>query len=299
MELESSQDLPRPEEYPPTPRPFSDTLDFLRKAQELGVNELVLGAVEGEKREDRAKTLQVADDYFNTEFSAKDLGIKYFGTESFIFSRRNAALRLLHQYSPEELQAQYPLHELTVGKPRTDWARLKTSISFGSNADKIAQSLRTGATAQGVMLEFGLSVEAASGRRRMLKSLNINVPHQIPGLNIAREIAEGLNDSHLTDEKAQALLDKVLLSYYRHNHGPKGSLMNLKELASSAGFRYTNNQTRLFAALDGKVPKALLESSWDKKQGVSRKRRFIFRHHMERGIKALQEDPSLQNLRIK
>ena len=283
-----------------TPKlPYEDTIEFLKKARCMGVYEDVLDSSEGEMRGDRKQTLLIADEYFHSPFSAKDLGKKYFGTESYIYSRRGIAVRLLHAYSPEELRIQYPIERMTLGKPRTEWANLKSSQSRGTNVGKIIQSVKAGATAQGVMLEFGLSVEATSDRRALLRKLNINVPYQIIGLEIAREITEALNDSHLTDERAQELLNKVRTSYFRHNIGPSGSLMTLKELVSEAGLRYINNQTKHYDALTGKVPKGMIESKNDKKKGISHKRRFIFRHDKERAIQVLQGDPSLHYLKIK
>lgn len=288
-----------PATFTPFKRPYSDTLEFLRKARELGVYDVVLSSAEGEKREDRTQIFLVADEYFNTPFSAKDLGEKYYFTESYVYRRRDIAVRLLHENSPEELQDQYPIEELRLAKPRTDWAKVKTSLARGTRVDKIIQSVKTGATARGLMLEFGLTIEEASSRRRLLKELNINIPHQIAGLDIAREINESLNESHLTDERAQELLNKVRTSYFRHNIGPSGSLMTLKELVNEAGLRYTNNQTKHYDALTGKVPKGMIESKNDKKKGISHKRRFIFRHDKERAIQVLQGDPSLHYLKIK
>ncbi len=283
----------------PSKRPYSDTLEFLNRARELGVYDAVLSSVEGEKREDRVQSLLVADDYFNTPLSAKDIGEKYFGTDSYVYGRRDIAVRLLHQYSPEDLQAQYPLEELRLAKPRTGWAKVKSSISRGTGVDKIIQSVKTGATAQGVMLEFGLTIEEASSRRRLLRELNINIPHQLVGLDIAREINEALKEPQMSDERAQELLDKLRMSFYRHNVGPSGCLMTLKELVTEAGFRYRNNQTRHFEVLSGKVPVGMVESQTDKKNKVSHKRRFLFRHDKDRAIKILQGDQSLQHLRLK
>jgi hypothetical protein len=93
------------------------------------------------------------------------------------------------------------------------------------------------------------------------------------------------------------LLDKVRMSFYRHNIGPSGCLMTLKELVAEAGLRYRNNQTRHFEALSGKVPVGMVESQIDKKNRVSHKRRFLFRHDKDRAIQILQGDKSLQHLR--
>ncbi len=288
-----------PATFTPFKRPYSDTLEFLRKARELGVYDVVLSSVEGEKREDRTQIFLVADEYFNTPFSAKDLGEKYYFTESYVYRRRDIAVRLLHENSPEELKIQYPIEELRLAKPRTGWAKVKSSLARGTRVDKIIQSVETGATARGVMLEFGLTVEEASNRRRLLRELNINIPHQIVGLDIAREINEALKEPQLSNERAQELLNRVRTSFYRHNIGPSGCLMTLKELVDEAGLRYANNQTRYFEALAGKVPIAIVESQNDKKKRVSHKRRFLFRHDQKRALQVLREDQSLQHLKIK
>lgn len=278
--------------------PFESTLDLLRIAQDLGIYNKILEKLDGEKKDYVRISLNIVDDYYNTEESAADIGKKYFLTDTPVLRRRNKALKLIHDNCPDEIKEKYPYSDLTLAKPRTIHSRIKTSISRGSGIDKIIQSVNTGATVNGLRLEFGLNYEELSRRRRVLKHLNINVPHQIEGIDIASHIENEIKKPDLSLVEKQELLDKVKMSYYRHRHGENDSLVTLKECIQDAGFRYTNNQERYFEALEGKVAKGMVEGARVRNEGKSHKRRFLLRMDKMLAISIIQNDPNLSHLRI-
>lgn len=284
---------------PTIKRPFEDTLEFLRLAREEGVCQAVLSGADGYEYDSLALSLSIVDAYFDTDDSASDIGPRFHLSTSPVLKRKAQGMALIHENSPKELQERFPFSELRLAKPKSAKARLRTSVARGSNALEIADSVSTGSTAMGLMFEFGLNYEQLSARRRILKELKVHVPHCLAGMDTAREVREAFENPDLSDNQKQVLLDKIKTSYYRSNIGADGTLVTLKEVVEDAGFRYTNNQERYFDVLDKKVPKGFIQSKKRNGNGISHKRRFLFRADKKRAIDIVKRTRSLRDLKVR
>ena len=284
-------------EVPALPRfDYQDTLDFLRLARWYGQ---LAADPQGltENQYHRLKTsLSVVDEYYGTDLSMPEIGRNLFRSKSDVAKLRDSGFNFIHENSPVWIREAYPLHLLVRSKPKTNREIIRKAITRGSLIGKVAESIATGATARGLEFEFNLDPKTLHRMRKTLKRMDINVPYEIPGYEVLRDIEKAVNNPDLTYEEGQQILDRVTPDILAHYSGKNGPLEKLKPLVSGAGYRYRGHTDDFAKALAGEVPNGKVIVPV-KSRGRSYEQRFIFRKDIPKAIAIISTDPNLQRYR--
>jgi hypothetical protein len=282
--------------------PFSDTVSFLQQALEAGVIDKITQDKDTYDTSYLTEGFEIVDRYFNTQDSLGDIGERFRISATHTMRRRNETMRNIFVNSPPELQEKYPFEALQLAKPRTTSSKIKASMSQNSHIKEIIRDIKLGTTVEEIAKTYDLTANALVNRRKKLKELGINFPHQVRKYyDVAPEILSAAKSPELTDEESIDLLQKMSESFYGKHSGADGILASLKECVENAGFRYNPSTAYKFAdALQrAKVPFGSLKHISQRKDGraLQQTRRFLFRRHFKRAQNSFLNSPDLSKYR--
>lgn len=274
----------------------SETRQFLKAVLTEGVH---LKTPDTLSAESWIRTRNILGVYLISTSSLAELGNIYGIGRERVRQVISSGLRYLWLNSPHSLQQRFPIGDLSVRKPGTDWSRINTFLIKRGLGTKIIEALERGENIEQIAASLQISDFNIYNYTNLLKELGIAKLPKTEAKEQNKNLSEQLQNTSLNDTEVQLLLNKLSRSFYNRfiTRSPPVISLSLRDILRECGFHYKFGQEQLFiqALEDAGIPLGRVES--EVKSGPQKGIRnyyFIVSWHRERTRQALLENSNLQ-----